>query len=64
MGDRPAFDAEMFKQTTRAQWESAAEAWNRWGPFIGRWLTPGQYGAQVSGSTLVCCKYWTSSGGT
>jgi len=40
MGDRPAFDAETFKQTTRAQWESAAEAWNRWGPFIGRWLGP------------------------
>jgi SAM-dependent methyltransferase len=40
MGDRPAFDAEMFKQTTRAQWESAADAWNRWGPFIGRWLGP------------------------
>lgn len=34
----PAFDAEKFKTTTRAQWESAAEAWHRWGPFIGRWL--------------------------
>jgi SAM-dependent methyltransferase len=38
MNDRPAFDAVKFKETTRAQWESAAEAWNRWGPFIGRWL--------------------------
>lgn len=36
----PAFDGEKFKQTTRAQWESAAEAWNRWGPLVGRWLGP------------------------
>lgn len=35
---RPPFDPVKFKQTTRAQWEAAAEAWNRWGPFIGRWL--------------------------
>lgn len=40
MNDRPAFDPIRFKETTRAQWESAAEAWNRWGPFIGRWLGP------------------------
>lgn len=33
-----AFDAEKFKTTTRAQWQSAAEAWHRWGPFIGNWL--------------------------
>ena len=32
------FDAEKFKTTTRAQWQSAAEAWHRWGPFIGSWL--------------------------
>jgi ubiquinone/menaquinone biosynthesis C-methylase UbiE len=36
----PAFDAEKFKQTTRAQWESAAEAWDRWGPLLARWLGP------------------------
>lgn len=36
----PAFDGEKFKQTTRAQWQSAAEAWNRWGPLVGRWLGP------------------------
>lgn len=35
---RPAFDPAKFKETTRSQWESAAEAWNRWGPFIGAWL--------------------------
>jgi ubiquinone/menaquinone biosynthesis C-methylase UbiE len=42
MNDRLAanavFDAEKFKRTTRAQWESAADAWNRWGPFLGEWL--------------------------
>ena len=26
--------------TTRSQWESAAEAWHRWGPFLGEWLGP------------------------
>jgi SAM-dependent methyltransferase len=34
----PAFDAAAFKTTTRAQWQAAAEAWHRWGPFVGRWL--------------------------
>lgn len=34
------FDAEKFRQTTRAQWESAAEAWHRWGPLLARWLGP------------------------
>jgi ubiquinone/menaquinone biosynthesis C-methylase UbiE len=33
-----AFDPEKFRQTTRAQWETAAEAWDRWGPLVGRWL--------------------------
>jgi len=32
------FDPVAFKTTTRAQWESAAEPWHRWGPFIGSWL--------------------------
>ena len=40
MGDRPQFDAAKFKATTRTQWESAAEAWHRWGPFLGEWLGP------------------------
>jgi ubiquinone/menaquinone biosynthesis C-methylase UbiE len=42
MNDRLAaqavFDADKFKQTTRAQWEAAADAWNRWGGFLGEWL--------------------------
>lgn len=42
MNDRLAvqavFDAEKFKQATRAQWEAAADAWDRWGGFLGEWL--------------------------
>lgn len=41
---RPAspavFDPEKFRQTTRAQWENAADAWNRWAPLLSRWLGP------------------------
>lgn len=33
-----AFDPIAFKATTRTQWESAAEAWHRWGPSIESWL--------------------------
>ena len=32
------FDPVAFKSTTRAQWQSAAEAWHRWGPAIEDWL--------------------------
>ena len=35
-----AFDPQKFKQTTRAQWETAAEAWDRWGPLLAKWLGP------------------------
>lgn len=35
-----AFDPIKFKATTRAQWENAADAWHRWGPFLGEWLGP------------------------
>ena len=34
------FDPVRFKETTRAQWDGAAEAWNRWGGFLSRWLGP------------------------
>ena len=34
------FDPIKFKSTTREQWENAAEAWHRWGPFLGEWLGP------------------------
>ncbi|MES2886560.1 MAG: methyltransferase domain-containing protein [Pseudomonadota bacterium] len=33
-----AFDPEKFRTTTRAQWEHAAEAWDRWTPLLNRWL--------------------------
>ena len=35
-----AFDPEKFRQATRAQWEAAAEAWDRWAPLLARWLRP------------------------
>jgi len=35
-----AFDPVRFKETTRLQWDKAAEAWNRWGGFLARWLGP------------------------
>lgn len=34
------FDPIAFKATTRAQWDGAADAWNRWSPFLNRWLGP------------------------
>ncbi len=33
-----AFDAQAYKETTRQQWEDAAEAWHRWGPELEEWL--------------------------
>lgn len=32
------FDPEQYKQTTKQQWEDAAEAWHRWGPTLETWL--------------------------
>jgi SAM-dependent methyltransferase len=40
LAPQAAFDADRFKQTTRAQWEAAAGAWDRWGGFLGQWLGP------------------------
>ncbi|MCB2095958.1 MAG: class I SAM-dependent methyltransferase [Rhodobacteraceae bacterium] len=34
------FDPAAFKATTRRQWDDAAEAWNRWGALLDRWLGP------------------------
>ncbi|MFT3792540.1 MAG: methyltransferase domain-containing protein [Rudaea sp.] len=34
------FDVAKYKQTTRAQWQDAAHAWNAWGTFLRRWLGP------------------------
>jgi cyclopropane fatty-acyl-phospholipid synthase-like methyltransferase len=38
MSSQTGFDPLKFKTSTRAQWENAAEAWNRWGPLLGEWL--------------------------
>lgn len=37
---QPVFDAVKYKQTTLEQWDSAAEAWHRWGTLLSRWLGP------------------------
>lgn len=34
------FDPIKFKQTTREQWDTAAEAWHRWAPTLRAWLGP------------------------
>jgi ubiquinone/menaquinone biosynthesis C-methylase UbiE len=31
------FDPVRYKESTREQWESVAENWNRWGPTLQRW---------------------------
>jgi len=36
----PKFDAIQYKNTTLQQWNTAAEAWHRWGPVLSRWLGP------------------------
>ena len=35
-----SFDSLKYKETTRAQWQSTAQAWNDWGPLLRRWLGP------------------------
>ena len=32
------FDPVGYKRTTREQWQTAAQAWHEWGPFIEAWL--------------------------
>lgn len=38
--NQPVFDPVTYKQTTLRQWNTAAEAWHRWGPLLSRWLGP------------------------
>jgi SAM-dependent methyltransferase len=33
-----AFDPAAYKETTRTQWQDAAQAWHRWDPVFDRWL--------------------------
>ena len=37
---QPKFDPAKYKSTTEEQWDSAAEAWHRWGPLLTSWLGP------------------------
>ena len=37
---QPSFDPVAFKETTRQQWQNAAEAWHRWTPTLQAWLGP------------------------
>jgi ubiquinone/menaquinone biosynthesis C-methylase UbiE len=34
----PEFDPAAYKETTREQWQDAAEAWHCWGPQLEAWL--------------------------
>lgn len=34
----PQFDPVKYKNTTRDQWQAAAEAWYRWSPVLNQWL--------------------------
>ena len=34
----PQFDPVKYKNTTRDQWQVAAEAWYRWSPTLNQWL--------------------------
>ncbi len=36
----PIFDPVRYKETTRAQWQAAAEAWDHWTPTVQAWLGP------------------------
>jgi len=38
--ERAVFDPLKYKETTRAQWQSAAQAWNDWSPLLRSWLGP------------------------
>ena len=38
MAATTTFDAQAYKETTRQQWQDAAEAWHRWGPALEEWL--------------------------
>ena len=38
--EQRVFDPNHYKKTTRHQWETAAEAWHRWGGLLNKWLGP------------------------
>jgi SAM-dependent methyltransferase len=41
MPEQPRFDPVKYKETTREQWQNAAEAWHRWIPVVRAWAGPG-----------------------
>jgi SAM-dependent methyltransferase len=38
--ETPKFDPIKYKETTKQQWQAAAEAWHRWGSVLATWLGP------------------------
>ena len=38
MAESTQFDPTKYKETTREQWQTAAEPWHRWGPTLEEWL--------------------------
>src|SRR6187549_1698611 len=38
--ETPKFDPIRYKETTKQQWQTAAEAWHRWGSTLAKWLGP------------------------
>jgi SAM-dependent methyltransferase len=38
--ETPKFDSIKYKETTKQQWQAAAEAWHRWGVTLSAWLGP------------------------
>lgn len=40
MTTQAQFDPVQYKETSRKQWEEAAEAWDRWGSLLNKWLGP------------------------
>ena len=40
MPNDPKFDPDRYKNTTLSQWQTAAEAWSRYGGLLRRWLGP------------------------
>ncbi len=59
MSTQTEFDPLKFKTTTRAQWDNAAEAWNRWGPFLGEWLGPATERMLDLAGGRPAAVYWT-----
>jgi SAM-dependent methyltransferase len=40
MSTPSTFNPQVYKETTRLQWQDAAKAWNDWGPTLREWLGP------------------------